>query len=261
LMARALSLPGISEISQQQDVVDPSAIAKVKKSIEAAIKREHKAALTKIYKANSDEGEFSVSAEAMGKRALRNVVLGYLTTTKGTGCAKLATEHYQGADNMTDRMAALNSMIDNKNAPREEILHNFYKKFKDYPLVIDKWFSIQASADRDDIFECLDYLKNHADFSMKNPNRVRSLYGAFAMNNPVRFHDPSGRGYEFLKDGIIELNGINPQIAARMVTPLREWRRYTPDRQEKMKAALQEIANLENISPNVFELVTKSLNG
>ena len=261
LMARALSLPDISVIAQQQDVVDPSAISKVRKAIQAAIKRAHKAALGKLYDLNTDDGEFSVTPEAMGQRALRNAALSLLTSTKGTGCATLATEHYKNANNMTDRMAALGAMIDNKNAPREDILKDFYKQFKNYQLVIDKWFGIQASANRDDIFEQLEALKDHCDFDITNPNRVRSLYGAFAMNNIVAFHDPSGQGYEFLKNAIIELNTVNPQIAARMVTPLREWRRYTPDRQEKMKAALQEIANLENLSPNVFEIVTKSLNG
>jgi len=261
LMARALSLPSISEISQQQKIVDPSAISKVRKAIQAAIKREYKATLNKIYKANTYDGVFNVLPEAMGRRALRNAVLGLLTATKGTGCAKLATEHYETANNMTDRMAALAALLDNKNADRDGVLMDFYDRFEDYQLVIDKWFGIQASSDHADIFDQLEALERHPDFMMTNPNRVRSLYGAFAMNNPVAFHDKSGKGYDFLKDGIIELNEINPQIAARMVTPLREWKRYTPDRQEKMKAALQEIANLENLSPNVFELVTKSLNG
>jgi aminopeptidase N len=261
LMARALSLPSLSEIAQKQDVVDPAAISKARDAIQAAIKRDHKAALKDIYTANTFEGEFSVSPDAMGRRALRNTAMGLLTATKGTGCATLATEHYKTADNMTDLMAALGALMPNKNADRDAILADFYDRFNGYLLVMDKWFGIQASADREDIFEQLEALKNHDDFSMTNPNRVRSLYGAFAMNNPVKFHDPSGQGYAFLKNAIIELNTINPQIAARMVTPLREWKRYTPDRQEKMKAALEDILKIDNLSPNVFELVSKSLNG
>jgi aminopeptidase N len=99
------------------------------------------------------------------------------------------------------------------------------------------------------------------NFNLKNPNRARSLYGAFAMNNPVAFHRADGSGYALLKDAVITLNSINPQIAARMLTPMREWKRYTPDRQNKMKAALQEIANTEKLSPDVFEIVSKSLKG
>ena len=104
-------------------------------------------------------------------------------------------------------------------------------------------------------------LSGHKDFTLKNPNRVRSLYGAFAMNNPVMFHRADGTGYALLRDAVISLNTINPQIAARMLTPLKEWRRYTNDRQSKMKAVLQDIANTENLSPDVFEIVSKSLKG
>jgi len=260
LMARALTLPGFQAIAAKQDTVDPDMIDKARSNLKKTIKRNFKPLLNKIYKQNTADGDFSVTAEAMGQRALRNVMLDYLTTTDGTGCATLATEHYMGADNMTDRMAALNCLITNKNADREVILQQFYDEFKDHLLVIDKWFGLQASAKRGDIFEVLEYLKSHDDFEMTNPNRVRSLFGAFAMNNPVMFHEKSGKGYEFLKEAIIELNTLNPQIAARMVTPFREWPRYTEDRQIKMKAALKEMLEIENISPNVFEIVTKSLN-
>lgn len=259
LLARSLSLPSISEISQAQEIVDPAAIDKVRSKIKKAIKSAHKAEMKKIYELCAGCESFSITPAAMGRRALRNILLDYLTTTDGTGCAKLATAHYETANNMTDLMAALAALITNKNADREGILQDFYDRFKDYLLVMDKWFGLQACANRDDIFGQLAALKNHDDFSMKNPNRVRSLYGAFAMNNPVKFHDASGQGYEFLKNGIIELNELNPQIAARMVTPFREWKRYTDDRQDKMKKALQEILDTPNLSPNVFELVKKSL--
>lgn len=259
LMARFLSLPNISEISQQQKVIDPDAVYKARKALQAAIKRAHKPKLSRLYEDNAPDASFDISPASVGKRALRNVALGLLTATQGTGCAKLATQHYNEADNMTDRMAALSALIGNKHAPREEVLKAFYERFKDHMLVIDKWFGLQASAVREDIFEQLERLRNHPDFTMKNPNRVRALYGAFAMNNPVCFHRKDGKGYDFLKEAVIQLNGINPQIAARLLTPLREWRRYTPDRQEKMQAALEEIANMPGISPNVFEIASKSL--
>ena len=261
LLARALALPDISLIAQTRDVVDPSAIYAVREALKKAIKAKYRNELVKAYELCAGCESFSITPASMGRRALRSTLLSYITATNGTGCASRAKNHYETANNMTDRMAAVVNITGNSNPERDEILLDFYNRFKEYPLVMDKWFGVQAAAVREDIFEQLESLKNHPDFSMTNPNRVRSLYGAFAMNNPVSFHDPSGRGYDFLKNGIIELNSINPQIAARMVTPLREWRRYTPDRQEKMKAALQEIANLENLSPNVFELVTKSLNG
>jgi aminopeptidase N len=120
---------------------------------------------------------------------------------------------------------------------------------------------LQALANREAIFDDLAMLRKHPDFNIKNPNRVRSLYTAFAINNPVKFHDPSGKGYAFLRDAIIELNTINPQIAARMVTPLREWKRYTPALQVQMKAALEAVLATPNLSGDVFEVVSKSLNG
>jgi aminopeptidase N len=261
LLARALSLPDVAMIAQGRDVVDPDAIHAARDALKKTVKATYKKEIKDIYELCAGCENFSIVPAAMGRRALRNTLLGYLTATDGTGCAALATAHYETSNNMTDRMAALSCLISNKNANRDNILTGFHSEFKDYPLVIDKWFGVQASANRDDIFEQLEILKSHSDFSMTNPNRVRSLYSAFTMNNVLAFHDKSGRGYNFLKEGIIELNTVNPQIAARMVTPLREWRRYTPDRQEKMKAALQEILSLENLSPNVFELVSKSLEG
>ena len=259
LMARAMSLPSISEIGLAQDIIDPTAINQVRTAIQVAVREAYLEKLVEIYKANANEGDFTITPEAMGKRAIRNVILGILTSIKAEGCSVFAKTQYDNANNMTDRMAAFATLIDNPNAPCSDVIQDFYDRYNKYQLVIDKWFGIQASSNHDGIFDALETLRNHEDFDMTNPNRVRSLYSAFAMNNPVAFHDPSGRGYDFLKNAIIELNTINPQIAARMVTPLREWKRYTPDRQEKMKAALQEILEIDGISPNVYELVSKSL--
>lgn len=261
LLARALSLPSISFVGQERDVVDPDVIDKSRMAMLAAIKRTHRKALDKLYAANAPSGAFSISSEGMGKRALCNVLLGILSATNGTGCAKLAKAHYDGADNMTDRVAALSRLADNNNDQRDEAFDDFYARFKDYPLVIDKYFSLQAGASRKDIIDNLKKLREHPDFNIKNPNRVRSLYAAFAMNNVAAFHAADGSGYAFLTDAIIELNSINPQIASRLLTPLREWKRYTADRQDKMKASLERILATDNLSPDVFEIASKSLKG
>jgi aminopeptidase N len=259
LIARALSLPDIAVISQTQQVIDPAAIDKARTHILKSIKHTHKNSLEKLYKSNTNTGEFSLTPEAMGRRALQNVVLELLTATNGTGCAARAKSHYDAADNMTDRVAALSCLVDSEQPQRDEVFADFYHQFKDYPLVVDKWFTLQAMANRDSMFEDFVTLRNHQEFNIKNPNRVRSLYSVFAISNPVKFHDPSGQGYAILRDAIIELNAINPQIASRLVTPLREWKRYTPALQAQMKNALQAIIDTPNLSKEVFELVSKCL--
>ncbi len=261
LLARTLSLPSIAFIGQKFEAIDPDAIHKARQAFLATIKRTHRKSLDKLYKSLTPEGGFAITPEAMGQRALRNTVIGILTATNGTGCAKLAKTHYDDAHNMTDRVAALSRLADNPNEQRDEAFDAFYQRFKDYPLVIDKYFSLQAGASNKNIIDSLNKLKEHPDFNIKNPNRIRSLYAAFAMNNPVAFHARDGSGYDFLTDAIIELNIINPQVAARLLTPLREWKRYTPDRQEKMQASLERILETENLSPDVFEIASKSLKG
>ncbi len=259
LLARALSLPDIAVISQTQQVIDPAAIDKARTHILKSIKRTHKNSLEKLYKANANTGDFSLTPAAMGRRALQNVMLELLTVTNGTGCAVLAKSHFDAADNMTDRVAALSCLADSKQQQRDEVFSDFYYQFKEYQLVVDKWFTLQAMANRSSVFKDFATLRNHHEFNIKNPNRVRSLYSVFAINNPVKFHDPSGQGYAILTDAIIELNAFNPQIASRLVTPLREWKRYTPALQAQMKNALQTIIDTPNLSSDVFELVSKCL--
>ncbi len=258
--ALMLSLPDITRIGQTRDTIDPDAIYKARKSMLAAIKQTHKPALEKLHKSLAPKGEFSISPEAVGRRALRNTILGLLTTTRGTGCNRLAKDHYDTADNMTDKTAALLVLAEIDSEESKKAFDNFYNEFKDYPLVVDKYFALQATAVRSDIIQNIKKLKQHADFNIKNPNRARSLYASFAMNNPVSFHAADGSGYEFLTDAVIELNTINPQIGSRLLTPMREWKRYTQNRQDKMKSCLERILATPNLAPDIFEIASKSLN-
>lgn len=255
LLAKALMLPDIQFIAQSRDVVDPDAIYQAREKIRKEFGAQCGDKILSLYKSNLETGAYSVSADAMAKRLLKNTMLYYINS------AATAHEQYKAVTNMTDRVAALGILTDHEGAAKDQAFADFYQRFKDYPLVIDKWFSLQSTSVNDNTIANIKALSKHADFTLKNPNRVRSLYGAFAMSNPVKFHSADGAGYTLLKDAIITLNGINPQIAARMLTPLREWRRYTKDRQDKMQKALQEIANTEKLSPDVFEIVTKSLKG
>jgi aminopeptidase N len=259
LLARAITLPNINVIAQTEAVIDPAAIDNARTLILNAIKQTHRTVLSDLYAANMSTGDFAITPAAMGRRALQETLLDILTVTNGTGCAARAKAHYDAANNMTDRVAALAALSDSTQPERDAAFNDFYDRFKNYPLVVDKWFSLQAMAKRDSIFTDLTTLRRHIDFNIKNPNRVRSIYSSFAINNPVKLHDPSGTGYAFLRDVIIELNTINPQMAARQLTPLREWKRYTPALQALMKDALQVVLDTPNLSNDVFEITSKSL--
>lgn len=259
LMARAISIPDITAIAQRQTVIDPHAIHEARESVLNALLAAHGDKLKRLVDENKDDGAFAITPEAMGRRVLKNTGMLHLVNHLSADDAKLLFEAYNSATNMTDRMAAFFGLVSCEHPEHGLAITDFYERFKDYQLVIDKWFSAQAMARRSDTFKQLEGLRHHSDFNIKNPNRVRSLYGAFAMNNPVRFHAPDGAGYAFLQNAIIELNPINPQIAARLVTPLREWKRYTPALQGKMKQALENIAKTPDLSNDVFEIVDKSL--
>jgi aminopeptidase N len=258
LMARALGIPDIAIIAQGRSVVDPQAIYDARKKVLNGIVDRFADKLEGIYNTNLPPKDFSVSPEAMGRRALRNTVMLIGANQLTAIDAVRAKDHYEAANTMTDRMAALFLAC----ALRDEtIINDFYRRFKSYPLVVDKWFAAQAQILLPFTIEIVKKLKAHPDFNIKNPNRARSLYSAFGMNNPVRFHAADGSGYEFLTEGIIELNAINPKIAARLMTPFKEWRRYTPDRQDKMRDCLSRILKTPNLSPDVFEIAGKSLLG
>jgi aminopeptidase N len=255
LLAKSLSLPDLQIIAQTRTVVDPVKIHDARELVKKKFTTQNQEKLRALYKAHQETGAYAITPDAMARRALKNTLLGYLDDPA------LALAQYNAANNMTDRIAALSVLTDHEGDMKNKAFDDFYTRFKNYPLVIDKWFSMQAIAMNNNAVANIQKLAAHKDFTLKNPNRVRSLYGAFAMNNPVQFHRMDGAGYGLLKEAVMVLNAINPQIAARMLTPLREWRRYTPDRQEKMKSALLEISNMEQLSPDVFEIVSKSLKG
>jgi len=260
LLARALTLPDITVIGHSRETVDPLSIHIARESVIRAILAQFGERILTIYNENRSPAAFRNDFAARSQRSLQNLLLHYLGKAKDAHAVRLAKTHYDTANNMTDRVAALAVLADIDCAEREEAFAHFYGRFKAYPLVIDKWFAIQAASLRGDILDHVRALQAHPDFTMKTPNRVRSLLSAFAMNNPASFHDASGSGYAFLTDAIIELNTINPQIAARMLTPMRDWKRYTKDRQALIRDNLKRIAALQNLSDNVYEIVTKTLN-
>jgi aminopeptidase N len=205
-------------------------------------------------------GAFSAKADAMAARSLKNSLQAYLMLTGEQQVVGWCVRQFVESTNMTDRQAALVALV---NSPfeqqREAALAEFAERWAEYPLVMDQWFSIQAAASQPGALDRVRKLMEHPLFTMRNPNKVRSLIGAFANQNLVNFHALDGSGYAFLADRIIELDRSNPQIASRLVTPLSRWRKFEPGRQELMKAQLARILGENPLSPDVYEVVSKSL--
>jgi aminopeptidase N len=212
-----------------------------------------------LHGALQEAGEFSPSAEAAGKRALRNAVLGMLAADPHYDTVERARGHYLAAANMTDAMGGLSALMLIGGAAYDEALTHFYDRWRDEPLVVDKWFAIQARSPAEDALGRVLGLTAHPAFDPKNPNRLRALVQSFASANPARFHAPDGAGYRFLADQILAADRINPSVAARLVEPLGGWRRYRPELGACMRAELQRIVATPGISKNVLELADKAL--
>jgi len=259
LLSRMISLPDHSIISQERSVIYPEYIHAVLTRIKYDILTECSQKLAALYKKLNVQKPFTPDAASMAERALKSVIMEIFTCDGGQLPSALCKKHYLEANNMTDRMMALSGLIDTAMPERSEVLSDFYKRFKDYPLVMDKWFAIQARAVRPQTLDDIRLLAAHPDFTLKNPNRVRSLYATFAMRNPVIFHSRDGSGYHLFGEVILTLDKINPQIASRLMTALRDWRRYDLERQSKMRAVLQKIVGTKDLSPNVYEIASKIL--
>ncbi len=254
--AEALLLPGEGFLADQMEIVDVDAIHAVRDATRMTIGAALADRLRATYDRHADAGAHSIGGAAIGARSLRNVCLGYLSAG---GDPTLARQQFDTAGNMTDSLAAL-SVLANIDCPeRAAALAAFHARWRDDPLVLDKWFMIQAASALPDAVARVRALAGHADFDLKNPNRVRSLAGAFAGANQVRFHDGTGAGYRFLADIVIQLDPSNPQVAARIVGPLGQWRRMDTARQALMQAGLRRILALPGLSTNTYEMVSKSL--
>jgi aminopeptidase N len=171
----------------------------------------------------------------------------------------LALKQFESANNMTDQIAGFKVLVHNDTSQRRHVTEAFYRQWKQEHLVIDKWFTIQAMAVLHDTIDSVRGLFNHPDFDLKNPNRVRALLGAFCSANPVCFHDASGAGYRLLGEYVEKLNELNPQIAARLLSPMTRWHRFGAEAQAMMKAELERLSQLPQLSRDVYELVNKSL--
>ena len=257
LISRALTLPSLTYIGEMLPVIDVDAIHQAREFIYAGLAVNLKDDLLKVYQDNSQQ-TFSLSPASMAERFLRNQALSYLMYLGEQG-ESLALDQYRCAENMTDQMAAFRSLVHHETASSEQVISEFYQQWKDEHLVMDKWFTVQATVPKFSAIARVEKLFDHADFDIKNPNRVRSLLGAFCSANPVCFHDVGGFGYELLGRYIETLDALNPQIASRLCVPLTRWKRFNETRQSLMKTQLQRLISLPGLSSDVTELVEKSL--
>lgn len=254
-VAEALSLPGEAFLADQMAIVDPDAIHTARDLARKAIAAGLRDKLAPLYARLADTGPYTTDGAAVGRRSLRNTCLAYLSAF---GDPDLAKAQFDAGRNMTDVLAALSVLSGIDCLAREEALAAFHAKWRDDALVLDKWFGIQAMSSLPGTMKAVQGLFGHPDFDLRNPNRVRALVSSFAVNQ-VRFHAADGAGYRFLADTIIRLDPDNPQIAARMVSPLGQWRRFDVARQGLMKAELGRIVKLAGLSKNTFEMASKSL--
>ncbi|UVK38122.1 aminopeptidase N [Mesorhizobium sp. AR10] len=258
--ALALALPGESDIARDiGKIIDPDAIFSGREALSIAIAKANRETFSSLYDRLATDGPFSPDAASAGKRALRNILLDYLSVLPGG--AALAAGHFQAATNMTDRAAALTVLAHRHRGSPEAIkaLAGFEAKYGSDPLVMDKWFQIQASVPGPQTVDAVRALTNHPAFSMANPNRVRSLIGTFSSANQTGFHRADGEGYRFFSQTVLEVEKRNPQVAARLATALRSWRSLEPVRQAKAREALLSIANAENLSADLRDIVERTL--
>jgi aminopeptidase N len=253
--AEALMLPAENLLADQMDVVDPEAIRAVYEAARAALGHSLQAQWDAAYERFGAGDPADISGPAMARRAMQRVALGYLAAAGGR---TRAAAQFAAAGNMTDLLGAFTVLCETADAARDDAVAAFYERARHNPLVLDKWFAVQARGGADDTLARVLALTKHADFDLRNPNRVRSLISHFAAN-PAKFHDASGAGYELLAMIILTLDDKNPQVAARLVTAMGSWRRYDEKRQALMQAQLQRVLAKQTLSHNTYEMASKAL--
>lgn len=259
LLVEMLTLPSEAYLIDQMSVADVDAVHTVrewlKKHIALALKEE----FLGFYQQHSGSGPYHLDAAAIAERRMKNLSLNYLMLLEKKDYYDYALEQFKQANNMTDTMGAMMAINNIQCQQRKQMIAEFYLRWSKLHLVVDKWFSLQAVSSLPNTLEVVKSLCGHEAFDIKNPNRVRALIGAFAMANPYRFHAEDGAGYLFLADNVLKIDPFNPQLAARMVESLSQWRKFDLNRQMLMRTQLERIAAAPKISKDVYEVVSKSL--
>ncbi|MFA9420728.1 MAG: aminopeptidase N [Gammaproteobacteria bacterium] len=258
LVAEMMVLPSEKYLGEMLDAVDVHKIRAVREHVKHSIACANEDLLLALYVACDQQGEYRVSPEEVGRRSLKNTCLAYLLMLDKNEYFELCLQQFESADNMTDQIGCLLPIVHYRNVVSEQIVGQFYSQWQNTALVVDKWFSAQAMSYAPGALGEIIALFEHEAYSLHNPNRARSLLGPL-IGNSSAFHDRSGRGYEFVAEKIIELDVINPQVAARMANAFLHWRKLIPEQGELMRRQIEMIAATENISNDLNELMTTSL--
>lgn len=258
--ALALALPAEADIAREigKDI-DPDAIVRARQHLRSAVGAALNSALTDTYGRMAAAGPYTPDAASAGKRSLRNVCLDLLAAGGAADALNRAAQQFGAADNMTDRLTALSTLAWHEGEQRERTLTDFYARYADNALVIDKWFALQAMIPEAGTLDRVRALTGHKSFDFNNPNRMRSLIGSFAQANPSQFNRPDGQGYDFVAETILALDPKNPQVAARLATAFRTWRSMEAGRRQKAEAALTRIKAVPGLSRDVSEIVERTL--
>jgi len=259
-VALALTLPGEADIAREiaRDV-DPDAVFAARRGLQAAVGEHLAETLLHHYRRLSDSGPYAPDAVSAGRRTLRNTCLDLLAATQRADAILLAARQYQAANNMTDRMAALSTLSLCDVPERTAALDDFYARYADDALIVDKWLTLQATIPEPATLDRVKALTKHPAFSFANPNRVRALIHAFALANQKEFNRADGAGYDFIVDTVLALDPKNPQVAARLLSALKSWRVLEPGRRARAEAALRRVAAAPSLSPDVSDIAQRAL--
>src|SRR5499427_5756258 len=259
-VALTLSPPSEADIAREiGSDVDPDAVYAARRALRAAIGRHHGARLAEIYARMTSADAYRPDAPSAGRRALKNACLDLLALTESDAGIARAFDQYRNADNMTDRMAALETLAAHNRPDRAAAFDDFYTRYADDPLVIDKWFALQAVIPEPTTLDRVLALTRHPAFSAANPNRIRALIGAFAQANHTQFNRGDGGGYDFVANFVLELDAKNPQVAARLMSAFRSWRALEAQRRESAETTLRRVAAMPVLSPDVNDIVARTL--
>jgi aminopeptidase N len=258
LAAEMLVLPGEKYIGEMLERVDVHRVRAVREALKLALATANEAQLLAHYRACNESGAYRLNPEAIARRRLKNICLGYLLHLQREVYFELCAEQFEHADNMTDQLACLRIVVHCRHAARDRIVSEFYRQWKDNALVVDKWFSALGSSQAEDALEQIKPLFDHPAYSLTNPNRARSLLGAMIANSSA-FHQADGSGYALAAQKILQLDAINPQIAARLASPFVHWRKLVAQQEKLMKSQVEAMLSSNRMSNDLNELLTTSL--